>query len=259
MHIYKKLWLSCLLTSMLASPCFINQFFLHVVLQRILCTGANVDTRENNGWTALIIAAHLGHSWIAEALITAGMDHKLNSNVLLCMWAYNLSRVLQIRWVWSCLLWGLTDTMYLLVIWCVHNQEQGWTSGAMRVKQLLIMLKMEVTKQLYVYWRQQMGSCKDVCVNMVGLQHDHVHIILHIFIDISPVILVLNVLINNWSPTAGSLNHGTLCKDNQGSNAVASSNLLHGDHILMTRNKDHCWGSSLFSQANTSVTYIRIM
>ncbi len=43
-------------------------------VRELLSTGADVNSKDNNGWTALRSAAYNGHTEIAKILIEAGAD-----------------------------------------------------------------------------------------------------------------------------------------------------------------------------------------
>lgn len=49
-------------------------------LQKLIDAGANLDIQNNDGWTALMDAAHRSHFEIVQALIAAGANLDIQNN-----------------------------------------------------------------------------------------------------------------------------------------------------------------------------------
>ena len=63
------------------------------VAQALLAAGANIEARNNDGWTALIGAARLGYVDIVQALLAAGAKPRFIDymNKPLLIWARIIS------------------------------------------------------------------------------------------------------------------------------------------------------------------------
>ena len=59
---------------------FLEKVIFTEVIYHLLSHGAKIDTKNNDGWTPLILAARFGHAKVVKTLIENGADANATTN-----------------------------------------------------------------------------------------------------------------------------------------------------------------------------------